>query len=230
MKRVGHKGADLVEPGNTRASFEAALEHGVDMIEFDVLRLPDGRLVLAHDYEDAKRPSLMTMDEGLDLFATEAYAGVELDVDMKIPGYEREVAEGLERRGLIERSLVSTTYMRSIDKLGQLDTGVRRGWSIPRAKRDYTRSVFAPAVYLYLLWWRRRLPPIVARFVRDGRCEGLMIHFLLASPKLVEHVQAEGGFVYVWTVDDPRRIRELEAIGVDGVITNDPRLFEPAPA
>ena len=48
--RVGHKGADHVAPGNTAASFEAALEHGVDMIEFDVLRTRDGRLVLAHDY------------------------------------------------------------------------------------------------------------------------------------------------------------------------------------
>ena len=36
--RVGHKGADHVAPGNTIESFEAALEHGVDMIEFDVLR------------------------------------------------------------------------------------------------------------------------------------------------------------------------------------------------
>ena len=51
--RVGHKGADHVAPGNTIESFEAALEHGVDMIEFDVLRARDGRLVLAHDYEDA---------------------------------------------------------------------------------------------------------------------------------------------------------------------------------
>ena len=52
--RVGHKGADHVAPGNTFESFEAALEHGVDMIEFDVLRTRDGRLVLAHDYEDAE--------------------------------------------------------------------------------------------------------------------------------------------------------------------------------
>ena len=51
--RVGHKGADHVAPGNTIESFQAALEHGVDMIEFDVLRTPEGRLVLAHDYEDA---------------------------------------------------------------------------------------------------------------------------------------------------------------------------------
>jgi glycerophosphoryl diester phosphodiesterase len=29
---VGHKGADHVAPGNTIESFEAALEHGVDII------------------------------------------------------------------------------------------------------------------------------------------------------------------------------------------------------
>jgi glycerophosphoryl diester phosphodiesterase len=35
-----------------------------------------------------------------------------------------------------------------------------------------------------------------------------------------------GGEIYVWTVDEVRRIRALEALGVDGVITNDPRLFD----
>ena len=30
----------------------------------------------------------------------------------------------------------------------------------------------------------------------------------------------------MWTVDDARRIRALEALGVTGVITNDPRLFD----
>ena len=37
-RRVGHKGADLIAPGNTLASFDAAIEAGVDMIEFDVER------------------------------------------------------------------------------------------------------------------------------------------------------------------------------------------------
>jgi glycerophosphoryl diester phosphodiesterase len=230
MKRVGHKGADLVEPGNTRESFEAALEHGVDMIEFDILPTRDGRLVLAHDPEDAATRTPMTMDEGLDLFATEAYAGVELDVDMKVPGYEREVAEGLARRGLIERSIVSSTYLQSHDLLGEIDPSIRRGWSVPRAKRDYTRSPFAPAIWVLLLAWRRGLPARAAKLIRDGRCDGIMAHYLLSSQRLVEQVRAVGGFVYVWTVDDPKRIRQLEAIGVDGVITNDPRLFEPAPA
>src|SRR5256714_8769877 len=103
LKRIGHKGADLVAPGNTFESFEAALETGVDMIEFDVLRLRDGRLVLAHDYEDAAKREPVSLEEGLDHFAGEAYADVELDVDLKLPGYEREVVEGLLARGLGER-------------------------------------------------------------------------------------------------------------------------------
>ena len=50
LKRIGHKGADLIAPGNTLASFDAALASGVDMVEFDVLpENPDrsGGLVLA---------------------------------------------------------------------------------------------------------------------------------------------------------------------------------------
>jgi glycerophosphoryl diester phosphodiesterase len=106
--RVGHKGAHHIAPGNTIESFEAALAHGVDMIEFDVLRMRDGRLVLAHDYADADGRDPLSLEVGLDHFAGEAYAGIELDVDLKLPGYEREVAEGLLERELGGRSLVSS--------------------------------------------------------------------------------------------------------------------------
>jgi glycerophosphoryl diester phosphodiesterase len=230
MKRVGHKGADHVAPGNTEDSFAAALQAGVDMIEFDVLRLRDGRLVLAHDYADAEKRSTMTLEEGLDHFAGEAYAGVELDVDLKLPGYERQVAEGLVERGLADRSLVSTTYLESLAELGRLAPGLRRGWSVPRARRDYTRSALAIPAYAILQWMRRRLPGRAARLIETGAFEALMAHRLLVSPRLVSAVQGAGGQIYVWTVDDAEKIARLEALGVDGVITNDPRLFEPSSA
>ncbi len=227
LKRVGHKGAAHVAPGNTPESFQAALQAGVDMIEFDVLRLPDGRLVLAHDYQDAADRQVLTLEEGLDHFAGEAYAEVELDVDLKLPGYEREVVDGLRSRGLLERSLVSSTYLESLRELRRLDRTIARGWSVPRARRDYTRTVFAVPAYAMVRWMRARLPSEAARRLRDGSCEALMAHRLLVSGRLVEAVHAAGGQLYVWTVDDAARISELQALGVDGVITNDPRLFAP---
>ena len=225
---MGHKGADHVAPGNTIESFEAALEHGVDMIEFDVLRTRDGRLVLAHDYEDAETRECVTLEDGLAHFAGETYAGVELDVDMKLPGYEREVAEGLARHGLIERSLVSTMYPESLDVLGGLEPRLRRGWSVPRVRRNYLRAplyVRLP-VYAVALYMRARLPGQAAARLRAGGCEAIMAHQILVSGPLGRAVHAAGGQVYVWTVDDARRIRALEELGVDGVITNDPRLFD----
>jgi glycerophosphoryl diester phosphodiesterase len=227
MKRVGHKGADHVAPGNTFDSFRAALDAGGDKIEFDVLRQRDGRLVLAHDYEDAGRREPVTLVDGLDHFAGEAYAGVELDVDMKLPGYEREVVDGLRSRGLVERALVSSHYLESLDRVSELEPGLRRGWSVPRVRRNYMRSPLAPVAWAIARVWRARLPRQAAAVLRAGRIDAVMSHWVLVSPRLVRAVRDAGGELYVWTVDDPRRIRRLEALGVDGVITNDPRLFSP---
>jgi len=226
MIRVGHKGADHVAPGNTVPSFEAALEAGVDMIEFDVLPLADGSLVLAHDPEEAAGRIPLTLDEGLDHFAGAAYDEVELDVDLKAPGYEREVVEGLRRRGLDARTLISSTYPESLRLVRELAPGVRRGWSVPRARRDYTKSLLtAVPAYGALRWMRAGLPGKASRAIACGECEALMVHRLLVSRLLVERVQEAGGALYVWTVDDPAEIARLEELGVDAVITNDPRLF-----
>ena len=225
--RVGHKGADHVAPGNTIESFEAALRCKVDMIEFDVLPLPDGELVLAHDPDEARARTPLTLAEGLDHFAGKAYADVQLDVDLKVPGYEREVVEGLRERGLIDRALISSTYPESLTLVRELDGRVRRGWSVPRAQRDYTKSLlWAAPAYGLLRWWRAGLPAKAGRAIRAGRCEALMAHRLLVSRLLVRRVQEAGGQLYVWTVDDAEEIERLEQLGVDAVITNDPRLFD----
>jgi glycerophosphoryl diester phosphodiesterase len=227
LKRVGHKGAGHVSPGNTVASFEAALEHGVDMIEFDVLRLPDGRLVLAHDYHDGERPDALSLEEGLDNFAGEAYADVELNVDLKLTGYEREVVDGLSARGLADRALISTHYIESLDLIGQLYPGLRRGLSVPRLQSDPTKSAWKRPFALAAAAAARRFIPIHAgRLLRAGRIEALMSHWRLVSPQMVRAVHSAGGHLYVWTVDDAAEIERLSALGVDAVISNDPRLFD----
>jgi glycerophosphoryl diester phosphodiesterase len=228
LRRIGHKGADLIVPGNTPASFDAALQHGVDMIEFDVLE-HEGELILAHDYEHTD--GAPTLEEGLAHLAGDPFVDVELDVDLKLPGYEKRAVEALRRHGLVERTLVSTMWMRSLVTLRELEPRLRLGWSVPRLRSDPTLSwaTKLPA-YAGAAWVRAKLPRAARRHIEAGRCDAVMSHWRLVSPRLVRSVKAAGGELYVWTVDDGRRIGRLEKLGVTGVITNDPRLFAQLPS
>jgi glycerophosphoryl diester phosphodiesterase len=235
MRRVGHKGADLIAPGNTLASFDAALEAGVDMIEFDVLaaerdRPADSRLVLAHDYGDPVATAT-SLEEGLAHLASSPFAAVELDVDLKAPGYEDRVVDALRAHGLVDRSLVTSQWMRSLVRVRAREPRLRLGWSVPRVKRDYTRHwVWRLPLYAALRYVDLTLPRAARRHVAEGRCEAVMAHYKLATPRLVRAVRSAGGDVYVWTVDDASHMRRLAALGVTGVITNDPRLFAQLPS
>jgi glycerophosphoryl diester phosphodiesterase len=227
LRRVGHKGADLIAPGNTFASFDAALAAGVDMIEFDVLPERGGdRLLLAHDYEDAAGRSPHTLEAGLAHLASEAFDGVELDVDLKLPGYELRVLEALRARGVLERALICSQYRASLAVLRAAEPGVRLGWSVPKLRHDpfRSRALTLPALAA-LQAARMVLPARAAHAIRDRSCDALMAHWRLVTPRLASSVRAAGGELYVWTVDEIPRLRALEALGVTGVITNDPRLF-----
>jgi glycerophosphoryl diester phosphodiesterase len=227
MRRVGHKGADLITPGNTHASFDAALAAGVDMIEFDVLPKENGsELLLAHDYLDAAARTPHTLDEGLAHLAGEAFSGLEIDVDLKLPGYELRVLDALRARGLLERTLVSSQYRSSLALIRSVEPRVRLGWSVPKLRRDpfRSRALALPAIGA-LVAFREVLPFLAARAIRAGRVDAIMAHYRLVTPRLVRRISAAGGELYVWTVDDVPRLLAMEALGVSGVISNDPRLF-----
>ena len=224
LRRVGHKGADLIAPGNTFASFDAAVAAGVDMIEFDVLREERGEgLILAHDWVDAASRTPHFLEEALAYFDSESFAGIELDLDLKLPGYELRVLDALRDHGLLDRALISTQYEDSLALLRAAEPSVRLGWSVPKLRRDpfRSRATRLPAL-LALQVFRALLPGRAARAVRAGRCDAVMAHWRLVTPRLVRQVRAAGGELYVWTVDDLARLRALEALGVTGVITNDP--------
>jgi glycerophosphoryl diester phosphodiesterase len=229
LRRIGHKGADHIAPGNTAASFDAALAHGCDMVEFDVLpEYPDGsgRLVLAHDFKVLAQREALTLEEGLDHLCGAPFDGVELDVDLKGTGYEERVVAALRERGMEERTLISTMEERSLPIIRAASSKVRLGWSVPKARHDYLANpatkVFAHGIVRVL---QRTVPRAVARAMRAGAIDAVMSHWSLVTPHFVRTVQRAGGELYVWTVDDADRIRRFEQMGVTGVITNDPRLF-----
>jgi glycerophosphoryl diester phosphodiesterase len=232
LKRIGHKGADLIAPGNTLASFDAALAAGVDMVEFDVLsehRDGSGRLVLAHDYDAAAHSEPVTLEEGLAHFAQDAWEGIELDVDLKTTGYEVRVIDALREYGLAERALISTMEEESLGIVRAQAPDIRLGWSVPKLRRNYLANPFTrlPA-WIGVEYLRRRLPAQVGPALRAGRVDAIMSHWALVTPRLVRTIERAGGELYVWTVDDRSRIAKLDALGVTGIITNDPRLFATA--
>ena len=230
LTRVGHKGADLIVPGNRPESFDAALAAGVDMIEFDVLcERPDGsgELLVVHDYEHLRAGGAPTLEQALAHLAGAAFAAVRLDVDLKLPGYELRVLDALRRHGLLERALVSSMYRSSLAALRAAEPSLPLGWSVPRVRRDYTTAGPArryPALAIASAY-RRAFPRVAARALRERRCDAIMAHWWLVTPALARAVHVAGGELYVWTVDDAAQIAALDRLGVTGVISNDPRLF-----
>jgi len=228
-QRVGHKGAAHIEPGNTLASFDAALRHGVDMIELDVLSENvdgSGRLLVAHDFDDMRSRSPLSFEQALEHLSGEAFAGVELDVDVKLPGYELRVLEALRDHGLVASTLISGMFPASLARIRAAEPELRLGWSVPRVRRDYTTHPLTviPALAV-LTGYRATLPRRVRQALAEGRVDAIMAHWRVVSGALVSAVAAGGGELYVWTVDDAAHIAELTEMGVDGIITNDPRLF-----
>ncbi|HEV3229834.1 MAG TPA: glycerophosphodiester phosphodiesterase [Solirubrobacteraceae bacterium] len=232
LRRVGHKGADLIAPGNTSESFDAALAAGVDMIEFDVLsEHPDGsgRLLLAHDYRALRAREPYTLDQALAHLAGEEFAQVEFDVDLKLPGYEVQVVEALQAAGLAERAMVSSMYRESLRRVRAAEPALKLGWSVPRVRRDYTTDPLTkiPAAAV-IAGYRLLLPRRAREAIRGGACDAIMAQWRLVTPALVRAVNGAGGELYAWTVDDPVRITTLRGLGVTGIISNDPRLFATA--
>lgn len=226
IRRIGHKGADAVVPGNTIESWEAAVDLGVDMIELDVLRDRNGRLVIAHDYHDAMERRPLALSDALDAFCEPPLDEVEIDCDLKLPGREAELAGALEGRGLIERAMVSTMEVESLRKLRQIEPELRRGWTYPKTRRDWTAYRWAaPGLIAGLAAIRRRFPRTLAAGVEELDASAVWAYHQIVTPRLVQAAEDAGVELIAWTVDDLERMRELAAMGIHGICSNDPRLF-----
>ena len=221
--RVGHS---IVKAGSSLNDLpERLIGSSWDMVELDVLAL-GGRLVVAHDAQDLALPEQIDFVDALRTLRELLPESVELDVDVKATGYEAEVVAALRSLELGERTLVSTMELESLRALRTLAPEQRLGWSLPKARRDYLRHPLTrPGAYAMLAYLRRTLPRTTALRLRAGIADAVMAHWGVVTPALCAAVHGLGAELYVWTVDDPARLVELERLGVTGVITNDRDLF-----
>jgi glycerophosphoryl diester phosphodiesterase len=224
--RIGHRGAAALAPENTLASFRAAIETGVDLIEFDVIANGAGELVVAHGLEDVG-PSTPTLEEALRFFVDEApTTGVHLD--LKLTRCESDVVDAVRRLGLEQRSFVSSYFFGTARAVAAAEGDVRTGFTVPRRifrLSEEGRSAPVTRVGLRLL---RRITPLVVRpLLSVTRASALVLHYSLVTERSVRAAHARGAAVVTWTVDDPAVLARVEMAGVDAVVTNDPRIFPP---
>ncbi|HLM33832.1 MAG TPA: glycerophosphodiester phosphodiesterase [Gaiellaceae bacterium] len=222
--RIAHRGAAALAAENSLAAIEAGLAADVDLVEFDVLEV-EGRLVVAHAPELAVADA-PALDAALEL-ARAAPPEVGLDVDLKWHGFEARVVETIRRHGLVERTLVSSCFAPSLREVRKLEPRLATAFAYPfdRYRASERRVVPEALVRASLAGMRRTLPARIQRMLLRAEADVATLHWLVISPRLVERCHAAGAAVWAWTVNDADMIESVAAAGVDGIISDDPRLF-----
>ena len=213
---VAHRGASVRARENSLEAFRLAVALGADAVELDVHATRDHRLLVHHDPDLPGRGSIA----GLDLAearaarlpngeppplleeALEALAGLEVFVEVKAMPPAAEAA-------LLSAIIASPARcaVHSFDHAlvsGLAGRGVRLGLLVEQAPAD-------PAALLARagagdLWPRRDT----------------------VTPAVVGATHAAGGRVIAWTANRPEDVRQLAALGVDGICTDVPDLARAA--
>ena len=210
---VAHRGASAEAPENSREAFLAAVAAGADLIELDVTH----GLVVAHD---AGAPGLHLF-QVLELLAPHP---VGIHVDLKQPGDESAVLDALDRYELRGRALLSTAYPGVARSLRAIAPDVPRAIGYPRdrvgvARFGWPAVVTRPGAAALRAVMPARIPALLARTGADV----LALHHTLCSSAAVTAAHRRGVPVFAWTVNDPDVMRRLASLGVDAIVSDDPK-------
>ncbi|MDQ3548715.1 MAG: glycerophosphoryl diester phosphodiesterase [Chloroflexota bacterium] len=249
---IAHRGASSIAPENTLLAFRLAIEASAEMIETDAHLARDGEVVLIHDADlrrttscggsvaDLRASDLASCDAGywftqlgghrhpfrglglvvprlseLLRLAESLNPAVIINVEIKNMPDEMDYdpTNRLARRlvnlltgiNSLDRVLVSSFNADAIDCVKELESDIRTAYlSGPRADL-HARTAYARA---------RGHIAIHPHHSSLGHGDG--------ARRIVNVMHEAGLEVNVWTVNDPQRMLEMAAAGVDGIITDDP--------
>lgn len=220
MQIVGHRGARGLAPMNTTAAIVAALQAGVDWVEFDVRRTKDGKIVLSHDASTLRvspRPRVIARTPYKKLAKAKMYRGqpiatltdafkaigskAKINVEIKSKGCAEVVVDHIERMvkagANYDRFLVSSFKPERLREIHRLNDHIPLG--LLHGTRPYTFLKLRALRLSAVGFWRRRLPQ-----------------------KAIEQAKVRSLQVYVYTVNTEREAARLVARGVDRVVTDRP--------
>lgn len=221
--RIGHRGAAALAPENSLAAIEAAAAAGVDAVELDVLRRGDGALVLGHG--PAVPDGAPALDDALGLVEA---LGLAVQLDVKIDGCEAASVDALRRHDLFSRAFVSSFSLPILRAFAAVAPQLPRSFTYPEDRLGASeRRLLRPAVRPSLAVLRALAPRRLPRLLRAAGAQAATLNWAVASPAVVAACHASGAAVYVWTVNEPALATILVESGIDGIITDDPRIFAP---
>ena len=222
---ISHRGCGVGQLENTVAAFKAVLEIPVDMIEMDVHETQDGRFIVHHDPclgPDTPPWHHLTYAQIQDLTARNHQAPLLTDCLAAIGSVpvDLEIKTALDPAGLLKALTVTAPAAGSV--ISSFNHHLLKalhflGARLPLVLVTALSGRQPLGQYLRTAWlslWPQRLPAWL---------HGLAIEDALARPAMIQKLKHRGAKVYVWTVDQPALMSRLIAMGVDGIITNNPR-------
>jgi glycerophosphoryl diester phosphodiesterase len=241
---IAHRGGAALRPENTLAAFEHAAVLGADILEMDLRVTADGAIVVLHDADVDRTTDGSGAVAKLSLAQLRALdAGYRWSIDggasfpyrghgVRIPTLEEVFKRLPSSRMNIEMKEFTP------DGAGALCALIRREdmqakvliASAPdegmnafrKACPEVATSMTASEARAFILFGRLTVASVQALQIPD-RAAGRV----LPSRDLIGDSRRRNLKVYVWTINDEQRMRELIELGVDGIITDRPdRLLE----
>ncbi len=231
---IAHRGFSRRHPENTLAAFEAAIAADADMLELDVTLTADGEFVVIHDdtLDRTTDGSGLLCEQTLaQLRALDAGIGYGEPGDTRIPTLS-EVLQ-LAPRVLLN---VEIKPFFALDQAEAFQSALGRLIENLHERHLLQRVLLSSFNFFVLRWLRAqdaklRLAFLYTRVMTEldpvWACaqvgaEACNPQQLEASASLIAALHAEGLKCHPYTVNDPARMRQLLALGADGLFTDVP--------
>ena len=124
--------------------------------------------------------------------------------------------------------MISTMEMHTLRRILELEPELRRGWTYPEGDQGLDLEALGEAARCRSRWWgcATACPGLAAEKLPKFGVAAMWVYHPLVSPRLARICKLAGVELIAWTVDDEPRMRKLVDAGVNGLCSNDPRLFD----
>ncbi|MCZ6472031.1 MAG: glycerophosphodiester phosphodiesterase [SAR324 cluster bacterium] len=230
VKIFAHRGYSAVAPENTLAAFKKAIEIGADGVEFDVQASRDGVPVVIHDESlerSAGRPGLVKDSTLADLSNLDVGSWFDGSFSAERIPQLSEVLELLRPSTLFINIELKT---RRFPYPGLVDSAVRIVRELGLQERVVVSAfnhhtlaavkALAPELACAVMLYEQMLEPWA--YVAQHGFQALHPVEHAVTDTLVAECHARGQAVRAWTVDEREPALALMAMGVDGILTNEP--------